>query len=267
MRIEGSIERVEARNVRWRVQLTLYDVGGKALGRRDLESDRENCADLDDSVALIVALLVDLHKEEAREQQRRLAPRRPAKKPTIFHIPKRSRRPGLRPAPEIWSTVGVSTSYGYLPQAALGVRLAIGLDPVVFWPVELDAILAFPSERHTSTGGARFRARSVGLSICPLTHRESWVVARACAGGRLGQLIATGFGFDETLEPRVLVPSGTARVTAMFPFGETFGVSAGAGALIPFKRPRFVADEAGTVLLHQPWPVSPLVELGGAVRF
>ncbi len=267
MRIEGSIQRVDSPNVRWRVRFTLYDVGGKPLGHRDLESDREDCAALDDSLALIVALLVDLHKDEAREQQRRLAPRPPAKKPTTFRIPKRTRKIDRRRAPEVWSAVGVSTSYGYLPQAALGIRLAVGLDPAVFWPMELDAILTFPSERHTNTGGARFTARSVGLSICPLTLRQSWVVTRACAGGRLGQLIATGFGFDETHEPNVLVPSGLARVTAMFPLGDHFGVSAGAGALVPLKRPRFVADEAGTVLLHQPWPVSPLVELAGAVRF
>ncbi len=267
MRIEGSIERVDSTTTRWRVRFTLYGVGGKPLGHRDLESDREDCAALDDSLALIVALLVDLHKDEAREQQRRLAPRRPVKKPTTFRIPKRTRQTDRRRAPEVWSTVGVSTSYGYLPQAALSVRLAVGLDPVVFWPMELDAILTFPSERHTTTGGARFTARSVGLSICPLTFRQTWIVTRACAGGRLGQLIATGFGFDETHEPRVLVPSGLARVTAMFPLGDSFGVSAGAGALVPLKRPRFVADEAGTVLLHQPWPVSPLVELAGAVRF
>lgn len=248
--------RVAPRDGGWVVEIVVRDAGGAELGARELVEPSASCRDLDETVALVVALIVD------PEGGGRRAPAPPPQPP-----PPPTPRPPSRP----WAA-GVElrglAAWGLLPGAAVGASLAVTLEGPRGPPVVLRASLWREDEARNADGAVDIRLVTGGLLVCPARWRRGRATFDACGGGELARLAARGAGFDRSeratlfgayavVEPRVAIRLGR-RVTA----------GAGAAAWIPVVRPALTYDQAGTpMVLYRAAAVAVVVQAGVGLHF
>lgn len=254
----------------WTAKLALETAAGQPMGTRTLSTRAEDCSAMDASLALIVALMIDIPREELPPPPRKSAPPpRPAPRTTPIRLPRGT------PAPrQPWGFQvhgrGVA-ALGLLPGASLGLGVGVAVHPPGFWYTELDGELWMTRRVDSGSGGSgsRFSLQSVELYLCPLALGSPRFRFLACVGQRAGRLVAEGFGFDKDLrEPRVVYnPGMRARLTAGLVGPLVLG--AGLGLEVPLVRDHFMAtraDGAGEELYRMA-PVVGTAELVLGVRF
>ena len=245
----------------WSAELRLETDSGVNLGERTLTTNAPHCSALDDSLALIVALLVDAPLSD-RQRERERAPAAPsvrAPKPqsgtetnghaldspatpqvTRIELPASTLAPRQ---PWRWeASVGGSLALGFLPGAALGVELGVSGKPPDSPELRLFAGGYAPREAQAgpNDAGAGFAALFVGLEVCPLEgqlHRLRW---SACAGQSVGWLHAAAFGYDQNSSTARLIYTLLARGVLQLPLGGPVSARLTARAELPLARPAFV---------------------------
>jgi hypothetical protein len=237
----------------WNADLRLEDGAGVNLGERTLAARAEHCSALDDSLALIVALLVDAPLS-AREQKLLAAtppglesgaetatPVLPSStKPTLIELPTSTLAPRQ---PWRWeASVGVSLGLGLLPGTALGFELGVSGKAPRAPELRLFGGAYAPREAHAGPddAGARFAALFVGLEVCPLDGQLSNLRWSACAGQSVAWLHAAAFGYDQNSSTDRLIYSLLARAALGLPLSGPVSARLSARAELPLARPVFV---------------------------
>lgn len=251
--------RIEARpGGGFRAEIVLHD-GESVVGRRVLETARSQCRSLDDSLAVMVALLVEVGREVVHVVV-----------PTVEHDdeplgsqsePREDASP--RPtgeAPGVGMGLGALGTIDAIPGIAgffhgafelrwlpLTLRLEAGFAP--------DSSFAVADERTV-----RFSMGWGGLSGCLDAVVLDLLGLGGCAGLRAGAIFGSGLGFhvDEqgTMPWVALTVAGRAR---LFVFEDVLAFELSLGVDVPLFRDHFVVQVSGEHVrsVHTPPVVAP----------
>jgi hypothetical protein len=240
---------------------------GEPLGRRELETHAEHCSALDESLALVLALMVDIPPERLPARPAPTPAPVPPRPATRIAVPKATHAP--REPWRVEATLLGTLGIGLLPEPALGARLGIGVEPPAFWLTELEATYWLTEQREQAGVGTELGVMTLGLFVCPLAFDSGRVGLRACAGQAIGRIRAAGFGFDRDREHvRVFYDLG-ARLRGVLRLAGPLALRVGVGLAVPLSRDRFVyAERDGThPELFQVSPVVGTGELGLGLHF
>jgi hypothetical protein len=248
LRIDLVLAREAGRT--WSAKLVLRGPDGAELGARELDTRAPHCSSLDESLVLVVALLVDSPEahdafeaaKSARTAPEREAPRPPppappkVPKPTPIELPPDTFAPREPYRFELGAGAGVLA--GVLPGLPLGVSLTLGVRPPHFFELRVRPQLFFPHEARAPAAdrGGRFSLVTVALELCPLDETSGQSSFFGCVGQRVGRVAARGFGFQETERSVELYYALGVSGGVAFWFARPLGVTLELGAEAPLTR-------------------------------
>lgn len=250
-----SIERREGFG--WRAQVEVRDARGTKLGERELVSETDSCASLNEPLVFAVMLMVD---DELSERARS-----PLPKP---EQPPRTRAAESAGGPTLAVDGAVIGAFGVLPEPTLGADLG---GQIVFWRwlgVRGHVVAMIPRARSVSPSAeTRFGLYTGGLLLCPGAELSPLHLA-GCAGGEAGILTADSRGFDGAEDRARPFLAFSAGVRASVPVAGRSRITASANALFPQRRERFVygVEEEQRVLFEMT-RVCATVGIGAALQF
>lgn len=263
----------------WTVDVTLADREG-TLGSRTLTSPARHCSALDDSLALVVALLVDTPAAQAP----RVAPAPPAtgaqpQKTQGTPLGSEARRASIvvpegtlapRAPFEFDVRAAAAGLLGVQPSFAPGFTLGFGVRPPRGPWLRASAELYAATERERGTGRVRVASRRLGLDVCSAGYELGRFFAfSGCVGQRLGQLRVQGEGFDVVSRDSRFYYALVAGGQGLIPLGSLLGLFLGVDVEIPLTRERFTArpDGVQSVELQRAGPVGASTKAGLQVAF
>jgi hypothetical protein len=264
----------ERRAAQWFVRIELRDAEGP-LGARELSTEAAHCSALDDSLALVVALLVETPPE--RESAPGPTPAAPALPPARVPVPRPAeiRVPKETFAPREAARFGVRLSalaaLGLLPGTALGAELALQAQFARVPPIVL-LLEAFIPRKETLSArdaGAELASERFGLEVCPALLAGQNARLESCLGQRVGRMRAEGFGFDRNVATDRLHYAFSAALNSVLALGARFELSAGIRAEVPFTRDDFTVRPGGGEgeVVFRPAPLSTNLRIGLGAHF
>jgi hypothetical protein len=230
--VDGFVRKAASQG--WDVTLDVSDPDGRVLGKRDMHFDGEDCAVIDDGVALVIAVtlypntglteggvpldagvagrLDSLFGGEPTDPDPATLPAAAGAQsgagaaaakssPSPVAASASSAAPSSR-APR-WSVAvdaAPTVGFGQLPGLSLGLAAHVQVTPPEMWPIELGAatFLQRSVQAHGGVAGeASFKLALASVTVCP--WQPAWLPALAvCAGAELGQLRVEPSGFSES---------------------------------------------------------------------
>ncbi len=256
--VSGSVEPLEAG---FRARIALSDASGAAVGERTLVAETGSCSTLDDSLSLVLSLMLDVPKEELEHPAPRPDAARPRAVTPLVVAPPRAG------AADPWAaelTLGAVASAGLLPGAGVALAAEGALDPPGFPLFEVEAARFFRAETTGDPGGVHLDLATVGVVLCPLGGAIGRLRLHACIGQRVGSLAATGFGFTRTADSRHLVLDALAAARASLTLVGPLTLRASAAVELPLARDRFYfrTPEGAEHDLFRMAPVAATGQLG-----
>lgn len=246
------------------VQLMLRS-GAEVVGERTLESRRPRCSGLDDSLVLMVALLVEVG-EQAIEVTLPAPPVDDDAPAPDSSPPAAAPVDDTPPAPPpSWArlamTLGARGAIDALPGPAVGVQGAIELGR----PVALRVAGAYLPEVSVEAGAGRAARLSLAVAqvgACADGAPVAWLELGGCLSLSAGAVQGSGIGFDVsragTLPWLALELAGRARISLMGPLA----VELALGLEVPVTSGRFVVGQAGAARVVYAHPlVAPFLGL------
>ena len=238
----------------WTFEIQVQDVSGdESAAVRRIESDARDCAELDGSVALVIALLV------AAEPERPLHPVVTTAEPEPLPEPEPESAPEVvapvdspvAPPPPSTTIGGViaaggALSSGLLGDPAFGVRFAGAID-LGGADVALElAVIGWPTTTTSSSvGSVDLDATTGSVGACGRALRDRWVWIEACGGVLAGVTHAVGRNVGEALaanDPAVALEATVrATVWAVGPLGIRLTL----GLDVPLVRTRWEVSQSG----------------------
>lgn len=267
-------------NGAWTVALSLTGAHGQAMGTRTLETKADDCSSLDDSLALVLAVMLDIPKAEVPAPEpppaeptsqagTRPVRQRPAPRSTPLSVPD-----DTPPRREPWQTeISASAvgAVGLLPKTSIGLSLRVLVSPPRFWTLGIEALAleSVDAKVRGTNAGANFSPKSLGVWVCPLSFDLDVVQTRACLVEHIGRLRVEGFGFDENeTSTRTYVNAGL-RLDNFAELVGPLGVTLTLGLDVPIVRETFrYGDPAGeNPDLFRMEPALGFAQIGLAARF
>jgi hypothetical protein len=261
--------------------ITLSDTRGRALGVREIQTPAQHCSALDESLPLVVALLVDSPPEPIESETEpapsppvtptQATPPAPAKPDTVrLSLPEETHAPRT---PVRWDvSVSALASLGGLPGVGLGLELGIGADipAVTRLRAFVDGYLPNREPRDDRpSAGVEVSLVRVGLELCPLETAPGTLVILGCVGQALTRTHAEGFGFYENSSATRLLYGLFGRAAGLLDLGRGLHLRASLGVDVPLQRSNYAfvgADGTSAVLFRSP-PVGGAAELGAGLSF
>ncbi len=266
--VEG---RVEKSATGFAAVLHVFDQAGASLGSRELGSDKADCAELSETVALVLAVMIDPDGALAvtpAAPKEAPPPTPPRPEPAPVELPPVPRDTTLRDL----SLFG-RLELGSLPKPAFGVGVAALISWSKLRTFRAEGAGFFDQDR-TIAGepgrGAYFRLVYAALVYCPLFMSRSHLTITGCAGAAGGVLQSRGHGLDPRERDQVdPVLSGIAQLRGDVKIYGVLRALAGAGVGLPFVRTLFeVTDREGvTRELFEQGSLTASFDLGLAARF
>jgi hypothetical protein len=253
----------------WQVSLELSSPDGRRLGKREISSATPHCTGLNDTIPLVLAIMLDVPKDRVRASSETEPPRTPPTTPPSAAQPDaQARQPERVPWKFDFGMDGL-VSAGFVPGLGPGARLQVGAAPPRFWVVELDGGMRFGTSARVDGAGARFRSTDLGLLVCPYAGRFDQVELRLCAGQQAGLVRATGFGFDYNAHGSRGYISVGARAQGILRLVGPLGLSLSLEGLVPVIRQRFryTARDGSSPRLFGMAPAEGTAGLGLRVGF
>ncbi len=242
----------------WHVAIAMRGPDGEARGARELDQVGADCHVVDEPLALVLALMIDLDAASSS------APPPPVPPPPPPPSPR-----AARPVP--WraeATFTGAAGLGVLAGASVGARVTVAIDAPQVWPVVVGASWWAPDQRDAGGAqGVALRAWQVGAAVCTPARRLGPIRLTGCGGGELGRLAALGVGFDRNHRVAATLALATLTGRAAIAVGGPAFVVVDLGVEVPLLRPRFVVADGGTMVVHQVAPASMIGALGVGVRF
>lgn len=237
----------------WHVTLAIVGPDGASRGTRELELDGADCRAIDESLTLVLALIVDPDAAWGPE---------PA-------VSRSAVRPAAPATPAPWRADAILTgaaARGVLPGTTIGARIVLGVDPPRMWPIALGMSWWSPELEDVAGGqSVELRRWQAGLSLCSPTVSVGPATVAGCGGGQVARVHARGMGWNANREARTTL--GLAALTGRATVdvgGPVFAVLEVEGELA-LVRPRFLDDAEEVV--YQVSPVSAFGAVGMGVRF
>jgi hypothetical protein len=242
--VEGQIERGPAGA--WRATIAIAGEGGRVLGTRELLREAASCRELDEQLALVIAVMIDPDAAIHAPPLPVVAPPPPVAPAPIAPrelAPMPMPIPYVAPpAPEPWRAglhVGVAASIGLLPNVGVGLALRGRVKPPGFPALELGATIWSANQAESGGVGARFTLVEGLAAACPLATSAAGFELGACLGVRAGAMHSGGFGFalvEDSERPTFgLTLDGRVRRRIAGPLV----LAIGPGLLVPIVRDRF----------------------------
>lgn len=254
----------------WTAQVELLTARDQHLGLRRIASQNENCASLADSLALVIALMVDITRADVDAR----ATAASDTEPTLVQVPLSppAKKPSntSTPSPRIpsWSSVvfvGGAMNLGQLPNVGFGARAATELRHRSAWSIKAGVSAFFP---NTLDDGANARARyslqAADLAACRSAVDHRLFDVALCLGSSLGIQRAAGTGYRVDRVQRAPQVTPFARVDSSWWPTSHVGVRVSLGLGAPIIRGRTYATRAdgSTAFLHEPALVVPELHAG-----
>jgi hypothetical protein len=256
----------------FRVRVDLVGKNG-LIGTRVLEKKAENCAQFRSKLVLVVAMLLDIEREDIEGRSGHGATGAASSPQSTEPRPRGSPRPIAAPEPRAkgnrdgHAQAGVlgGVSFGVVPSPAFSMS-AVGIFGSDEFPAVRTALDVWPYARATvPEGQVTFRAIGLSVGVAPrIVTLSDAVTLRGWASGDLTAVYASGSEFDVNR-------SGT-RAFAAVELGGRAEVSLGAallgcmeiGATVPLKHPTFsyIRADQTRVQVHQVAPVALNIGLG-----
>jgi hypothetical protein len=232
---------------------------GRPLGLRTLHTPTTSCRALDDELALVLALLIDLPEEEIAL----LIP--PDPEPSLISVAPPETIALASPVEgAVW--VGVTPSLDALPGLAVALRAGAELHPAQGFSVEAGLGMTLPTAIAQGGAGASFWAWSFRAGGCGEVRFDALGLG-GCGVVEVGTLQSEGFGldvnristrlwFDVALALRIALRLGPVELRVA------------PGVVIPIVRDTFsYFNGIETISLYQPAIVSPAIDLLLAIPF
>ncbi len=257
----------------WTASIDLTDRSGSSLGHRELTMQSDNCSALDDSLALMVSLMVDVTRESVQPKPELASPAQVSPPPsplpaaTPLHLD--------APSPVVSSPwryglyVLGNLRDGQLPGLGRGVTLQGELSSKHGFAALLSAAVWAPSQRSEDGLGAKFSLATVEANACGTLSSKPNSDLFLCLGYQSGLVRSSAFGFDVNQNKTLFIQDLTLRLRATFWVTASFGLHGALGVALPLIQDEFFgtrADGSRVRLLSRPGMV-PLAELGLAIRF
>jgi hypothetical protein len=223
--VEGRVNREDAPDgERYRATITVTRLDGSTVGTRELTTRGPSCRELDEGVAMIIALLIDPEAKEFAAESKAPEPLRAETLPP----------PAAAPRRDIELGVGPLASLGLLPGVSFGVVGSVHLSLTPVWSVLAEGGATFPQSRVELEKRLSFddffgAALGCGALLQGPTRFD------LCAGGAFDHLTVSGNGArDDASLGSVLAGATLARA-----LGELVGVSVDLRAAVPLARTNF----------------------------
>ena len=281
--VEGHIDRSPAGD-RWHATLRVTDDHGAVLGGRELDSPGSDCRGIDDSLAFVIAVMID--PDAASRPLAPLlpppalpSPAPPSPPPASSPAPAPAPSPAPPPQPsspprslhwQVAPSAAWSFALGALPAVASGpsARVRVGLRVV---SLELFGAYFLPQDQGVpgSSASAHWSLVWGGASICSTVASVGRFTFLPCVGVGADSIAARPSGLVGTVqESEHFVGLGAATVRAEWRFaGPVFAVL-GLGATVPFSRTPVAYEAGGTQEpLFRPAPVFGVADLGVGLFF
>ena len=271
VRVHGRVDALAAGRG-FRAELELNDAEGQRLGTRSLSSRAANCSALNESLVLVVALMVDINEEQIEVLRQQQAP--PPKDgaaagPSEDGASRGGRAPLERNPWRFLAGVDLVIVGRLLPDVVPGVALSGAVAPPSIGWLELSLSQLLSSDAARGDRGSRFSLRSAELYWCPFETQRFNTHVGACLGQRFGLLAVEGFGFQQNQETSRFIYGLGAKVRASLRLLGPLTLRASAGVELPLTRDRFYfTDAAGeTTLLFRPKAAVLSASAGVALQF
>jgi hypothetical protein len=247
--------------------LILQNRSGARIGVRRLTTRARHCSALDDSLALVLALAVDLRRDDPRLELQPTQSSAPAEPPAAIATPLSIPDDTLpRRLPVVFEPqLGAALAFGLLPGARFGADLSLGIEWPHFWPLELGFTL-WQSARLGTEQGLGFSALGYRLAVCPLEASFAPARLRFCAEHDGERIDAHGFGFDRNQPARGLVPLLGARARASLDLEPAF-LSLSGALLVPLLERRYFYAQGADVTLYDTPSLLGMLSLSIGVRW
>ncbi|HEY6726150.1 MAG TPA: hypothetical protein VI197_19075 [Polyangiaceae bacterium] len=278
VRVTGSITGADGK---WLVRIILTSAQGEPMGERELESENQDCSALDDSLALVLAVMLDIPKTRVPAPAPAPSATQPAASPAVsttpspptrsskLHVPKDT--PPRRPRWRFEVGLGALGVHGLLPEVTFGVRGHVAVKPPEFWKVGID-VGSYASVDQTIGGdaaGASFSPKELGVFLCPLYLPVSAIALEGCFVQHVGTLHVEGFGFDSNeQQERPYVNLGVALAASLRIAGP-LSVRMGIDAQVPLLREtfRYGSQDGEEPSLFRMTPLLLAGQIGVAAHF
>ena len=241
MVVRGQVSR--APDARWVAHIALSGTEGQ-MGERDLAIAADDCHALDQSLILVLALMLDVDEQ-------RVSLRLPALPP--------SHSDGGR---QVEIAVGGIVAHGLLPGIAAGAEAAVAYRLAARWTLEARGLFWAPSSESSDGRGAEAWAWQGGVAGCREMAAWSRAELDICLGGEAGRFAARGTGLDVSREASgvLLDAFGSARVSVPLP--GWWQVRIGVDAVAAAVQNRFLSfNPQGQETLFQSAPVAQRLEI------
>jgi hypothetical protein len=256
---------VRARRIirrRFSIEIRLRAANGELLGTRRLESYAQHCSALDDSLALVLSLALDVYARAAALDV--TGPEPSAIEPST--IQPRPEPPGELTGESVilipanthaarapWHfepAFGIAGALGLLPRPAVAAVLRLDIVPPDFWRFGLAASLWYPQRRGGSVQGVEFTARTLELSICPLRSQWGELGVNLCVQELFGVVEADGYGFDRPRMTTGLLLDLGLGGAAEYTFGNGF-LRVFGSLLAPVMGRRYFYTEGENITVYE----------------
>jgi hypothetical protein len=230
----------------WRMHAAL-DVGGEAVGTREVTSERASCSELDEAIAVVVALLVDVDREEIAL----MLPVEPASS---------SAPPSTAARAAPWSggaRIDLGAIVGPLPSIAPIARLIAWLGPPGPFSIEIEAGHSLESGRAIEGGEVIGVLRWAGLAVCLDGSVIESIAVGGCVRLEGGVLEAWGRGLESSSQGGVPWIAGVGGARARFRLARMLELVIGVDVIVPIARDRFVVvvSPGSTMVAHEAGPI------------
>ena len=233
----------------FRIDTELFDREGHSLGKRHLRTRARHCSALDDSLALVVSLAVDVAASpEPEPAAPEAAPPAPVALETPIEVPASTHAP--RASWQLAPALGVLVAGGLLPGVGLGGAFELELRPPAFWALWLRAALWQP-RRIGGEQGVQLSAQTLELGVCPWFFELAGIESRLCAEQWIGRVAMQGFGFDRDQSGSGASFALGATESLRQHFGAWF-ISVSGSLLAPLVQRRYFYVDGGDIVLHEP---------------
>ena len=263
LRIKVSLGRSDQEQ--WSAAIDLEAPNGKKLGHRELTIRAPQCSAMDESLALVVSLMVDVTRESLRPQ--------PAVVQPLPRIENKFPQAEQAPSPANgWHNALFllgSTRLGQLPGLGRGISVAGELGPPRGWFALVSATIWAPAQMSNDNSGAKFWLGTAEASLCGTTRSHWHNELSLCVGQQIGLLDSRAFGFDVDHKESAIIYDLTLRLRTTWWATSAFGLHLGLGAALPLVQEEFFGTRAdgSTVRLMSRPVLVPLADFGVGLRF
>ena len=255
--IEGHVEPAAPG---YRAQLQMRSTNGVLLGSRELSSAASDCTELSETIAVVLAVMID---PEAATRGAAFKP--PAEPTPEAPVPKEDAKRDDGHAQRLlgFTRLGLNV----LPATTIGFGFGYELALGGFGGLRVEGA-GFKADKEVRSirGTMLFKLAYAGLSYCPLWFTTGRLRSAACAGGELGVIVTEGSGFPQNgpAASKAWMSGSLGARFALRLIGP-FEVHLGAGAVFPITRYKYEPVSQPEQIRTE--PVAVALDLGLGTRF